>query len=285
VGTNGGGEESEGWDRGTIALPRNQDALVSAIVAANPRTVVVLYSGGLLQPGAWVSKVPAMLYAYYPGNEGGMALAEILYGDVNPSGHLPDTIGKKREDYSDYPFYGATSEYKEGIYVGYRGFDKKGIEPLFCFGHGLSYTTFKYSNLQFAGSASATAASSPDTLQADGKLRVTVDVENTGKVAGEEVVQLYVHDPQPKLDKAPKELKGFTRVALKPGEKKPVTITIDARSLSYFDEAGKQWKADAGVYEIQVGASSRDIRQTGRIKLAHDWTEAVPGAKSFYTTP
>jgi beta-glucosidase len=268
-------DESEGHDRNSLALPRNQDMLVSAVMAANPRTIVVLFSGGVLVPGDWVSTVPALLQAYYPGQQGGLALARILFGEVNPSGRLPDTMGKKREDFSDYPYFPGSDVYTEGIYVGYRHFDKENIEPLFCFGHGLSYTTFKYTNLKLT----------PDTMTPDGKVTVTLDVQNTGKVAGEEVVQLYVHDPEPRIDKAPKELKGFTRVALKPGEKKPVTLTLDARALCYADSANKRYQADAGVYEVQVGASSRDIRVTGRFKLADPWSEAVPGMNTDGLTP
>ncbi len=223
---------------------------------------------------AWVDKVPGVLEAWFPGMEGGTAIAEVLFGDVNPSGKLPTTFAVKREDYPDYgnfPGVNNVVHYAEGIYVGYRHFDKEKIAPLFPFGHGLSYTTFEYDPLH---------VSSP-TLAADGKVTVDLDVKNTGTRAGREVVELYVHDPAPKIDKAVRELKGFASVDLAPGETRHVSLTLAPRDLAYFDTPGKQWKADGGDYEIQVGASSRDIRQTAKIHLAGDFTEPVPLSHDF----
>jgi beta-glucosidase len=260
--------EGEGHDRSYLALPGNQDALVAAVAAANPRTVVVLFNGGVVIPGDWVNQVPALLEAYYPGNEGGAALASILFGDVNPSGRLPETIAKRREDYADYGYYPQSNIYGEGIYVGYRHFEKAGITPLFPFGHGLSYTTFQYSDLKIT----------PHTLTPDGLVHVTCSVKNIGKRAGAEVVQLYIHDPHPKIDKAPRELKGFTRVQLKPGEKKTVSLSLSPQALAYYDTARTRWVADAGVYDILLGASSQDIRLSGKLTLQGLWSEKVSGS-------
>jgi beta-glucosidase len=277
--------EGEAQDRPVMGMPGNQDNLCAAVQAVCPRTIVVLLNGGVLQLGDWEKSVPGLLEAYYPGQMGGQALVDILLGEVNPSGHLPDTMGKKREDYCDAVSY-PKANYDEGIYVGYRWFDNKKIEPLFPFGYGLSYTSFKYSNLKCtpdvvktqkgpAGAGNSPLLLNPKPVEdALTPVTVTVDVENTGKVAGDDVVQLYVSDTQPRIDKAQRELKAFQRVSLKPGEKKTVTLTLDSRSFAYYDEAGAQWKADTGVYEVQIGESSRDIKLTGRLKLADTWTQA-----------
>jgi len=261
--------ESEGRDRDDLELPGLQNALIKAVIAANPKTVVVLTNGTPLLMGQWIEQAPAVLEAWYLGEQGGYSVSDVLFGDVNPAGRLPDTLAARREDYPDLPNYpggGGRVEYAEGIYVGYRHFDKAGIEPQFAFGHGLSYTTFAYSDLTVT----------PGTMAPDGKVSVSLNVRNTGTRAGDEVVQLYIHDPAPQIDKPVRELKGFSRIALQPGESKPVTLALDARALAYCDAPGKQWRADAGTYEVQVGASSRDIRLRGELKLAAQWTEAVP---------
>ncbi|MDI9584056.1 MAG: glycoside hydrolase family 3 C-terminal domain-containing protein [Acidobacteriota bacterium] len=260
--------ESEGRDRDNLELPGNQAALIKAVAAANPKTVVVLSNGTPLMMADWIEQVPAVLEAWYLGEGGGLAVTDVLFGDVNPSGKLPDTLAVRREDYPDsgnYPGGGGVVDYAEGIYVGYRHFDKNGVEPLYPFGFGLSYTTFEYSDLGIT----------PGTLQAGGKASVSLTVRNTGTRAGEEVVQVYVHDPAPRIDKPVRELKGFTRVALEPGEAKRVTLELGPDALAYCDVPGKQWRADAGTYELQVGASSRDIRLRGNVVLGETVTWPV----------
>jgi beta-glucosidase len=263
------GTEGEGHDRPSMELPYNQDALIQAVAAANKKTIVVLNDGTPMDMRAWINQVPGLLEAWYPGQEGGNAIAALLFGDVNPSGKLPNTFGERREDYPDngnFPGEKNRINYEEGIYVGYRHFDKENIAPLFPFGFGLSYTTFTYGPVKL----------SRETIDDKGTLSATVAVTNTGTRAGREVVELYIHDPAPKIDKPVRELKGFMKVALEPGETKSVSLPITPRDLAYFDVSGKQWKADKGDYEIQIGASSRDIRQKVTIHLASTFTEAVP---------
>ncbi len=263
--------ESEGRDRPSMDLPDEQDALVRAVLAANGHTVVVLNNGTPVTMAGWIAQTPAVLEAWLPGQEGGAALAAILFGDANPSGRLPDTLAVRRDDYPDAPnFPGEHGQvnYAEGIYVGYRQFDAKNVAPLFPFGHGLSYTTFTYGNLQL---------STPD-LRSDGEVRVRVDVTNTGARRGEETVQLYVHALQPTIDRPVRELKGFAKTDLRPGETRTVEMTLRARDLAYFDVPGHQWRADAGDYEVSAGASSHDLRQTAPLHLTSLFTEPVrPG--------
>ena len=262
------GTEGEGQDRASMALPGDQDALIAAVVAANPKTIVVLNNGTpVLMP--WLSRVPGLVEAWFPGDEGGHALASVLFGDVSPSGKLPTTFGVRREDYPDFghfPGVNGQVTYAEGIYVGYRHFDKGKIAPLFPFGYGLSYTAFEYGALRLSRPA----------LSPTGTVSVSVPVTNTGRRAGAEVVELYVHDPAPRVDKAVRELKGFGKVDLLPGQTKIVTILLKPRDFAYCDVPGKQWKADAGVYEIEVGASSRDIRRQTALRLNKDYAEAIP---------
>ncbi len=267
--------EGEGNDRPSMDLPFDQAALIRAVAAANPKTIVVINNGTPVTMKDWISDVPAALEAWLPGQEGAAAVAAIIFGDVNPSGRLTDTLAMNREDYPDFGnFPGAgdfskresTVKYDEGIYVGYRHFDKKDISPAFPFGHGLSYTTFDYSDLKLSQSG----------MPAGTSILVSVNVENTGDREGDDIVQLYVHDPKPKVDKPVRELKGFERVSLKPGETKTVTFTLTPRDFAYFDVPGKQWKADAGTYEIEIGASSRDIKLRTGIALDLVYTEKVP---------
>ena len=260
------GGEGEGHDRPSMDLPNNQAALIRAVAAVNKRTIVVLNNGTPVTMTDWLGQVPAVIESWFPGQEGGTALAAILFGDVNPSGKLPDSFGARREDYPDfgnYPGQNHEVHYAEGIYVGYRHFDKAGIKPLFPFGYGLSYTTFRYSNPQFSGTR----------LSPDGTAVVRVDITNTGNRAGEEVAELYIHDLHPKIDKPVRELKGFAKVALAPGETKTAEFEVTPRDLAYFDVAGKQWRADPGEYEIEIGASSRDIRQKAPLQLMTTFTE------------
>lgn len=260
--------EGEGRDRPSMDLPDHQADLIRAVVAANPRTLVVLNNGTPVTMADWLDRVPGLIEAWLPGQEGGAALADIVFGDVNPSGKLPDTLAARRTDYPDAPnFPGQHAEvrYDEGIYVGYRHFDKKDIEPLFPFGFGLSYTTFACRNLRL----------SQDAFRPGDTVIVSVDVTNTGTRAGAEVVQLYVHDPEPKLDRPVRELKGFTKLELAPGATKNVRLAVRARDLAYFDETGHQWKADAGKYDIEVGTSSRELPQRVALQLEATFTESV----------
>ncbi len=214
--------------------------------------------------------------AGHPGQECGNAIADVLFGDVNPSGRLPQTFPRRLEDnpaYINYPGENGRVHYGEGIFVGYRYYDKKKIEPLFPFGSGLSYTTFAYRNPS-AGSGHRLRLSAPDTstglsarIDAGEGLRVSVDVQNTGTRAGQEVVQLYVRDLESRLMRPEKELKAFAKVNLEPGETKTVTLTLNRESLACYDDQARQWVAEAGEFEILVGSSSRDIRASARFTL------------------
>jgi len=252
------GFESEGHDRPYMKLPGNQDALIAAVAAANPNTVVVLNVGSPVEM-PWADDVATIMLAYYMGQEGGNAVANVLSGAVNPSGKLPVTFPKRYEDNPAFINYPGTMEvmYGEGIFVGYRYYDKKDVEPLFPFGHGLSYTTFAYSDPQV-----------PATVEAGEPIHVSVTVTNTGAVAGQEVVQLYVGDPVSSLVRPPKELKGFQKVSLEPGESAVVEFTLDERALSFYDPYRGQWVAEPGAFEVLFGSSSRDIRAQASFTLA-----------------
>jgi beta-glucosidase len=259
--------ESEGWDR-TFQLPPGQGALIRAVAAANPRTIVVVNSGGGVDMTGWLDQVPAVVQAWYPGELGGRALAEIVFGEVNPSGHLPATFERRWEDNpvhdSYYPEPGTNRiPYKEGIFVGYRGYEKNGVKPLFPFGHGLSYTTFKYASLAVNEAAGASAGGAPPGPHYE----VSFDVTNSGSRAGAAVAQVYIADHHARAPRPPKELKGFAKVMLQPGETRRVTVPLDARSLSYYDVAGRQWRAERGTFDVLVGSSSEQIELTGKLTL------------------
>jgi len=211
----------------------------------------VLLGGGPVEMGSWLAKVPALVQAWYPGMESGNALAAMLFGDVNPSGKLSCTFPKRLEDspahaLGNYPGKDGTVRYQEGLLVGYRWYDAKNIEPLFPFGFGLSYTRFEYSDLQ---------------LKPEGNGAVTAEftVSNVGSRDGAEVAQLYVQEVKPRLQRPLKELKGFSKVFLKAGEKKTVAIPLDERSFAFYDPEKKSWIAEAGDFKILVGGSSRDL--------------------------
>jgi beta-glucosidase len=245
--------ESEGFDRKNMELPGAQRELIDKVAAANPRTVVVLNNGSPVAMETWIAAVPAVVEALYPGQECGNAIAAVLFGDVNPSGKLPDTFPRRLEDnpaFINYPGESGKVLYGEDIFVGYRYYDARKIEPLFPFGHGLSYTAFTYSNLRV----------SPAEVKTGEKINISVGIKNTGKVAGKEVVQLYVSDLASRVPRPPKELKAFRKVSLNPGETKTVEFALDKEALSFYDPALKQWVAEPGEFEIQVGSSSRDIR-------------------------
>jgi len=262
-----GGYDTEGSDRRDLKMPGGQDELLGRIVAANPKTVVVLMGGGALEMGPWLEKVPSVLYGWYPGMEGGDALARVLFGDVNPSGKLPCTFPKQLQDspahaLHAYPGTNGTVTYTEGLLVGYRWFDTKNIEPLFPFGHGLSYTTFKYSGLKLL--------SDPNSAE----VNVEFEITNTGKRDGAEAAQIYVEPVKPSVTRPVKELKSFTKVSLKPGEKQKVSLRLDKSAFAFYDPAQKGWVAEKGDYKILVGSSSRDILLHGNTRLAKTVFEA-----------
>ncbi|HET6931021.1 MAG TPA: glycoside hydrolase family 3 C-terminal domain-containing protein [Candidatus Acidoferrum sp.] len=249
--------ESEGFDR-TFRLPKGQAEFIEQAAAINKNVVVVLNAGGNVDMSRWLDKVPALLQAWYPGQEGGRALAQILFGDYSPSGKLPATFERKWEEnptfHSYYPQKGDKHvEYTEGIFVGYRGYDKNKVTPQFPFGFGLSYTTFNYSDLKVVPSRKDNGATA----------EVSFQVENTGDREGAEIAQVYVGDPQNGLPRPLKELKGFAKIGLKPGEKKLVSVKLDRRAFSYYDTNKHAWYAPAGEYGVLVGSSSADIRLKG----------------------
>jgi beta-glucosidase len=247
------GGDSEGTDRKNFNLPYGQDELIQKIEAANHKTIVVLL-GTPAEMDTWLGRASAVLQAWYPGMEGGNALAEILFGDVNPSGKLPCTIPKRLEDspahaMRAYPGDDGVVTYSEGLLVGYRWFDTKKVEPQFPFGYGLSYTTFKYSDLKLVPGG------------ANGALvEAQFDLENTGDRPGAEVAELYVHEDRPHLMRPEKELKGFKRIYLQPGEKQTVTIPLTQTAFGYYDPSQKSWVAQKDQFTILVGSSSQDIR-------------------------
>lgn len=256
--------ESEGYDRTTLAMPENQNHLIAAVAAVQPNTVVVLHNGSAIEM-PWVNDVPAVLELYLAGDGAGEAAVDLLYGTVNPSGKLAETFPRKLSDtpaYLSFPGERETSVYSEGVFVGYRYYDTKEADVLFPFGHGLSYTTFAYSDLQLSRS----------TVHEGEDVQVTVTVKNTGAVVGKETVQLYVTPPKGERHRPVRELKGFAKVSLQPGESKEVQFTLDKRSLAYYEPELHDFYAESGTYQICVGASSRDLRLTGLL----EWQAAQP---------
>lgn len=246
--------EAEARDRLDLNLPAQQIELIEEIVKANPKTIVVNTCGSPVLIDKWIGKIPAILQAFYYGQEGGNAIADLLFGKVSPSGKLPATFLNRWEDspaFGRYPGTEKSVSYDEGILVGYRWFDTKNIEPLFPFGHGLSYTDFKYSNLKLIKGKS---------------LAVTFTIENTGKFDGAEVAQIYVQDLKASLPRPLKELKGFQRVFLKSGEKKTISLELKPDAFAFYDPK-KGWIAEKGDFKILVGSSSRDIRLNGDFGL------------------
>ncbi len=250
--------ESEGYDR-TFKLPAGQDDLIAAVRGANQKVVVAITSGGGVDMTSFVDHVPAVIETWYPGQEGGTALAEVLLGDVNPSGKLPVTFERRFEDSAVRDSYAPKADkrvvYSEGVFLGYRHFDQTGGKPLFSFGHGLSYTRFKYGGLAIA----------PEILPADGPVTVSFDVTNTGRRQGAEIAQVYVADHHAPVPRPPKELKGFAKVDLAPGKTKRVHIALDRRALSFFDVETKQWRAEPGAFEVLVGSSAQQIELRGKL--------------------
>ena len=254
--------ESEGADR-SFRLPPGQDELIQAMLAANKNVIVVVNAGGAVDMNSWVDQTPALLQGWYSGQEGGTALAQLLFGDYSPSGRLPITYDRRLEDNASFRTYYYPSEndkkvkYSEGIFLGYRYYDKAGNKPLFPFGFGLTYTSFTYQNL----------AISPATFTDDQPVTVSFDITNTGKQKAAEVAQIYVGDKHAGVPRPVKELKGFAKVDLNPGETRHVSVTLNRRSFSYYDVKNKRWTAEPGDFDIYVGRSAAQIELTGKLAL------------------
>jgi beta-glucosidase len=268
--------ESEGFDREDMRLVGQQDELIARIAAANPNTVVVLNVGSPVEM-PWVQDVAAILQSWYGGQEAGNALADVLFGDVTPSGKLPSTFPVRLEDnpaFINYPGENGQVHYGEGIFVGYRYYDKKQIDPLFPFGHGLSYTTFAYDNLRLNGSE----------FGPGDEISVSVDVTNTGQRTGQEVVQLYVRDEMSRLVRPLQELKAFVKVILEPGQSQTVTLTLTGQSLAYYDPSVGDWVTEPGTFTVLVGSSSRDIRLTEQLEWVADTAVAADTTSKQWLT-
>jgi beta-glucosidase len=253
-------KESEGYDRNDLDLTLQQVALIKAVTTVQPKTIVILNNGSPVVMSEWIGGTAAVLEAWMMGQGGGGAIADVLYGVVNPSGKLAETYPLKLVDtpaYINYPGENGEVRYGEGIFIGYRYYDAKEVPTQFPFGYGMSYTTFSFKNPKVS------AATFKDV---DG-LTVSVDVTNTGMVAGKEVVQVYVHDHKSRLVRPPKELKGFAKVELQPGETKTVTLRLDFRAFAYYHPAYKQWITEDGEFNILIGASSTDIRCAQTVTL------------------
>ena len=258
--------EKENYDR-TFELPRGQVEYLHKVLQHNKNVVVVLNGGGAIEMASWMNDVKAVLMAWYPGQQGGLAISEIITGKISPSGKLPISIEAKLEDNPSAANYHenvdrirskdinphSRVEYREGIFMGYRGYEKSGVKPLFPFGFGLSYTSFDYSNLE---------------IKAEGKeFIVSFDIKNSGKMAASEVAQVYVGDDECSLVRPAKELKGFTKVYLKAGESKRVSVRLDEEAFRFFDPIERKFKVEAGSFTVKVGTSSADIRLTGKLEV------------------
>jgi len=269
-------DDSETWDR-EWKMPYKQNQLIQNVANLNPSTIVVFNAGGGIDTESWIHNVPSVLHSFYLGQNAGDVIAEILFGKINPSGKLPFTMAKKWDDFSSVKNYvkhhsrlslkfiypgtrprhrwkSFPIKYEEGIMVGYRHFDTRKIEPQFPFGFGLSYTSFKYSNLRISSTE----------LSKDESLDVLVDITNSGKREGKEVVQLYIKDLECSLIRPEKELKGFEKISLNPGETKTVKFTIDSSQLAFYDDEIHDWRIESGIFEVLIGKSSRDIELTGK---------------------
>ena len=251
--------ESEGYDRSHMRMPNCQVELIRRVAEVNPDTVVVLYNGSPVEM-PWLGSAKAVVEAYLGGQAVGGATKLVLFGDVNPSGRLPETFPVKLEDNPSFLTYGGegnTAVYNEGIFVGYRYYDRKKMDVLFPFGYGLSYTSFAYSNLTL----------SADSIRDTDTLTVTVDVTNTGSVAGKEVVQLYVSDKESTVFRPVRELKGFEKIALRPGETKTVSFTLDKRAFAYWNVQISDWHVETGAFDIQICKSSRDVALSAEVTV------------------
>jgi beta-glucosidase len=255
--------DMESVDRISMNLPYQQDELIKAVVSSNPNTVIVLISGQPLDMTGWVNNVPAIVQGWYAGSDAGNVFADILFGDVNPSGKLTFSFPKKLEDspahkLGEYPGgEDLNVEYREGIFVGYRYFDTYNVEPQFAFGHGLSYTTFEYQDMEL----------DKNLLSKDEDIMVSVTIKNVGNRRGGEVVQLYIQDVESSVKRPEKELKGFKKIFLKPGDTEKVQFRIEEELLAFYDVDDKKFRAEAGLFKIHVGSASDDIKLTGEFEL------------------
>jgi beta-glucosidase len=254
--------EGEGSDR-TFRLPGGQDAFIEQVASVNKNVIVVLTAGGNVDMTRWIESVPALLHAWYPGQEGGTALAQVLFGAHSPSGKLPASFERRWEDNATFKSYYPQKgdkhvEYTEEIFVGYRHFDRSPVKPLFPFGYGLSYTRFEYSDLKIT----------PEHAGAKGLVSVSFKIKNAGPREGAEVAELYVGDSHASVPRPAKELKGFAKVSLQPGETKQVMLLLDRRAFSFFDVVKRDWHAEPGDFAILVGSSSVDIQLRGNFKFA-----------------
>ena len=251
--------ESEGYDRTHMKMPENHNKLIEEVTKVQPNTIVVLSNGSPVEM-PWVDKVKGIIESYLGGQAGAGAVADILFGEVTPSGKLAETFPKKlnhNPSYLNFPGEGNKVEYREGVFVGYRYYDKKEIEPLFPFGYGLSYTKFEYTDI----TVDKKEITDKETIE------VKVKVKNTGKVKGKEIVQLYVKDIESTLNRPEKELKGFEKIELEPGEEKTVTFTLDKRAFAYYNPEIKDWHVESGEFEILVGKSSKEIELKETVKV------------------
>ncbi|MEO6407064.1 MAG: glycoside hydrolase family 3 C-terminal domain-containing protein [Ferruginibacter sp.] len=250
--------DAEDYDKPDMKMPFGQDQLIQAVLKANPKTIIVLMGGGAIDMSQWIDHAPAVVQSWYAGMEGGNALAKILFGEINPSGKLPMTFPKHLEDHpshklGQYPGDSVNVHYLDDIYVGYRYYDTYKVEPQFAFGHGLSYSSFEYSNPKLtANGAGAT---------------VSFTIKNTGKYAGAEVAQVYVKESKSLLPRPEKELKGFEKVFLQPGESKTISVSLDENAFQYYNDIESKWVKEGGEYQVLVGSSSRLIRFTQKINL------------------
>jgi beta-glucosidase len=249
--------ESEGRDPATLELPSKQKELIKAVAKVNPNTIVVFNGGVALSVQPWLKDVKALLDMFYLGQETGNAIASVIFGDVNPSGKLPFSFIKSPDQspaLKNYQNPDLQIKYDEGVFVGYRYLDKNNIEPEFPFGYGLYYTVFDYNNIKIKDLGNR-------------MYQVSADIKNTGKVKGDEIVQLYVSDKESSVPRPVKELKGFSRVSLEPGETKSASMVLKERAFAFWDISTNGWKVEPGAFELLVGSSSRDIRLMQTIEV------------------
>lgn len=271
--------EGEGYDRANIEMPANHNQLIEQVAAANPNTVVVLAGGSVIHM-PWLNSAKALLNSGLSGQAGGKAVARILTGAVCPSGKTSETYPLSFEDnptYGNYPGQPVVSEHKESVYIGYRYYDTAEKEVLFPFGYGLSYTTFEYSDLELSSS----------NIKDTDDLTVTFKIKNTGDVDGAEIAEIYVADQESTIFRPKKELRAFKKVFLKAGEEKEVSVTLSKRAFAFYNVELQDWQVETGLFDIMVGASSRDIRLTKAVNIISDCTAAVPDyrktAPAYYT--
>ncbi len=251
--------EAEGYDRPDMELPKGQNELIEQVLKVNPNTIVVLNTGAPVRM-PWVGNVPAMIQAWFGGQEMGQAIADVLFGIVNPSGKLPTTFPVRLQDnptYINYPGENGRVQYGEGIFVGYRYYEYKDLDPLFPFGFGLSYTNYEYGNVVL----------SADQMKTGETLTASVNVTNAGDVAGKETVQFYIRDPQSRLVRPLKELKGFEKVELQPGETQTISFEITEDLLAYYDDGVGYWLAEPGTFELFIGGSSHDLQVAAKFEF------------------